>query len=238
MKDQAHTWPGTPIIEWDGQAYHRSEPHITGDAGVYDLHDSITEPGIHSHIEYIDYQIWQYIEKFKAMGIDDNTILIFCADNGTSKYGKGSADRQKGTHVPFMVYAPGFHFTKHGEQDILVNLADILPTVADAIGFEIPQNYTIHGKSLWPYLTTEATDHRDWIYAYKRAQQMIRGKHVLRDGYGKWWDVSQTPDDLISFPEIKDWEMMSPTHRAERDQLKSILPQFDLHGCEHDFLME
>lgn len=236
--DKNTCWPSTPIVEWDGQSYRRIEPHVTGDRGVYAMNNSVTEPGIHSHVEYIDYQIWQYINHFKQLGIDENTVLIFCADNGTSKYGKGSADRQKGTHVPFVVYAPGAHFTKHGEQDILVNLADILPTVADAMGFKIPVDYTIHGKSLWPYLTTDATTHRDWIYAYKRDQQLIRGKKVMRDGYEKWWDVEKTPDDLISFHEIKDWERVSPAHRKERDRLQALLPQFDLHETEHDFQMD
>jgi arylsulfatase A-like enzyme len=76
----------------------------------------VTEPGIQSHINYLDYQMWLYRNKLKEMGIEDNTVVIFCADNGTSGYGKNSHDRQKGVHVPMMIFAPGM--TKHGEQDV------------------------------------------------------------------------------------------------------------------------
>jgi len=229
-------WPSTPIIKWDGKAYTRKEPNVTGDKGVYKMNGSVSEPGMHSHVEYLDYQIWQYIEKFKEMGIEDNTVLIFCADNGTSNYGKGSPDRQKGTHVPFLVYGPGLNLTKQGEQDLLVSVADVMPTLADIMGFKIPDDYEVHGKSLWPYLTSDATVHREWIYAYRGEKQLIRGDKVMRDGNEKWWDVAKTPDDLISFQQIKDWETVSPEHRAQRDRLKSILPKYDVHAKEHDFI--
>ena len=60
----------------------------------------------------------------KELGIADNTVLIFCADNGTSNYGKGSFASQKGVHVPLFIYAPGLHMTKQGEQNILTNISD------------------------------------------------------------------------------------------------------------------
>ena len=166
------------------------------------------------------------------MGIADNTVFIFCADNGTSGYGKHSPDRQKGTHVPLVIHAPGMK--KHGEQDILVNLADILPTLADLIGFTLPADYEINGESLYPYLFTDKSTHRDWIYAYRGKDQLIRGTKVLRDGTGKWWNVSSTPNDLISFDEITDWNAVSEQHRHECTTLEAILPRFDLWENEHD----
>ena len=102
------------------------------------------------------------------------------------------------------------------------------------MGVEIPDNYPLDGKSLWPYLTTAKTDHHDWVYSYKKEKQLIRGHKVLRDGYGKWWDVSVMPDDHASFPEIKDWGMVSERHHAERDILLKILPKMDLYKTEYD----
>ncbi|QBG48816.1 sulfatase [Verrucomicrobia bacterium S94] len=233
--ESGNKWPGTPIAKWDGSKYHRVKTRITGDRGVYDTHGTVSEPGIHSHINYIDYQIWQYLEKLSELGIENNTVLIITADNGTSQYGKGYEDRQKGTHVPFIVYAPGFNFTKQGMQDILVNLADVYPTVADLVGTEIPEDYEVNGKSLWPYLTTDAEDHREWIYSYKKDKQFIRGHHVMRDGNGVWWDVSSDPADLISFTEITDWEMVPKEYREERDRLIEAMKPFDLYDTAHDY---
>lgn len=235
LHPNAHNkWPGTPVIKWENNKYTRTQPNVTGDKGVYDTHGTVTEAGIHNHVNYLDYQVWLYLNKMKELGIEDNTILIFCADNGTSGYGKQSPISQRGTHVPLIIYAPGMNLTKKGEQDILVNIADVLPTIAEITGTVIPANYEVNGKSLWSYLTTSQTTHRDWIYAYHKEKQLIRGAKVLRDGNGTWWDVSQNPKDLISFPKITDWEKVSPEHRKERDLLNTILPKYDVYATEHD----
>ena len=230
-EDRGH-WPGTPVIRWDGNSYARTEPKITGSEGEYETHSTVSENGIHHHVNYLDYQVWLYLRKFEELGISDNTLLIFCADNGTSGYGKHSSDRQKGTHVPLIVYGP--NLTKTGSQNCLVDMADILPTIAEIGGFELPPDYERNGKSLAPYLFESATDHREWIYAYKGAQQIIRGQYVLRDGNKKWWDVTTRPADLISFPQITSWANVTDEHRLERDRLRSILPRFDKHATEHD----
>ncbi len=115
-------YPPTPKIEWDGEGYSRTEPNITGDNGVYDTHGSVTSEGIHNHVNYIDFVVWRYLEEFKKLGIEDNTILIVCADNGTFKYGKASVECQRGPHIPMMIYAPCLDMTKSGEQDILMKL--------------------------------------------------------------------------------------------------------------------
>lgn len=232
-------WPGTPKIEWKNGKYKRTEPNVTGDNGVYNTHSTVTESGIHRHINYLDYQMSLYLQKLKDLKVDKNTIIIFCADNGTSGYGKNSAESQKGTHVPFIVYAPGLGLTKQGEQDVLVNLADVLPTIADISGVKIPKDYEINGVSLWPFLTTKQKEHREWIYGYKDGQQIIRSKNVLKDGFNKWYDVSKTPSDLISYPIIKNWNTISKELKMEKAALEKILPQFNTFETQrHGVLTE
>ncbi|QBG46842.1 sulfatase [Verrucomicrobia bacterium S94] len=220
-------WPNAPIVKWDGEKYIRTEPRITGDKGKYDAHGTITEPGIHNHINYIDYQIWLYQQKLEELGIADNTVIIVCADNGTSGYGKNSGEKQKGCHIPMIIYAPGMK--KHGEQDVLMSVADMLPTIADLVGYKIPADYKIDGESLVPFLFTDKPDHRDWLYTQRGPEQLIRGKKVLKDGRDKWWDVSDYPEDLISFNEIKNWGKVSEAHRDEYEELLEILPEYDLY---------
>ncbi|MGJ8640052.1 MAG: sulfatase-like hydrolase/transferase [Opitutaceae bacterium] len=229
------SWVGTPQVNWDGERYHRTEPNVTGDAGVYDTHGTVTEPGMHSHLNYIDYQIWCYLEKLKEMGIEKDTIIIITADNGTGGYGKDSMDREKGVHVPFIVYAPGVKTTKQGEQDILLNLSDLLPTIAEIVGFDIPNDYEVNGEGFWPWLTTSKEEHREWIYAYRKNAQLMRGQYVMKDGFGKWWDVSgERPDDLLSYDQIKDWSSMLEVHREERERLERAVEPFDLYTSERD----
>lgn len=233
-KETRNKWPGTPKIKWENGKYVRTDPKITGDAGVYDTHNTVTEGGIHNHINYLDYQVWQYMNKFKELGIEKNTIFIFCADNGTSGYGKGSIKQQRGTHVPFLIYAPYLKMTKKGEQDILANLSDVLPTIADVAGVKIPDSYEINGKSLIPYLTTGTNDFRDWVYSYHKDKQLIRGQKVLIDGTGKAYDVTKNPDDLISFPVINNWDNMTKGFVKENTMLNNVLPKYNLHDTEHD----
>ncbi|CAM4217828.1 sulfatase-like hydrolase/transferase [Zobellia roscoffensis] len=232
--NSGNKWPGTPKISWDGNKYTRVTPNVTGDNGVYDTHETVTESGIHNHVNYLDYQVWQYMNKLKELGIENNTIFIFCADNGTSGYGKSSPVSQKGTHVPLIIYAPSMNLTKKGMQDVLANMSDMLPTIADVAHVEIPDSYEINGESLIPFLTTDKTTHREWIYGYHKETQIIRGNLVLKDGNNVWYDVSKTPDDLISFPKIKDWSQVSQAHRKERDKLLKTIPKFDLHETAHD----
>lgn len=226
------SWTPTPKVHWNGSKYIRTEPNITGEKGVFEFNNSISEEGVHKHLEYIDYQMWLYQQKLEELGIADNTILIFCADNGTSKYGKHSPDRQKGCHVPLVIYAPGMK--KHGRQDILVNLSDFLPTIADIAEVTLPADYEIDGVSLWPYLMTDKTEHRDWVYSYRGPMQLIRGEHVMLDGNGAWWDVSNEPDDLISYTPIKAWGNVLETQREERESLIKAIQPYDLHATAHD----
>ncbi|MDW7692446.1 sulfatase-like hydrolase/transferase [Flammeovirgaceae bacterium SG7u.111] len=235
-KEKRNKWPGTPKIKWEDGKYERTAPNVTGDAGEYDTHGTVTESGIHTHVNYLDYQVWQYLEKLEELGIEDNTILIFCADNGTSGYGKGSFTSQQGTHVPLIIYAPCLDMTKKGAQDVLVNIADILPTIADVAGVGIPESYEVSGESMLPFLITNKEEHREWIYSYHKEKQLIRGKYVLIDGKGKTYDVSENPADLISFPEIKNWDKASKNHKKEKKELKAVLPALDLHSTAHDAL--
>lgn len=177
------------------------------------------------HIEYLDYQMWQYITKLKEMGELDNTVIFFLADNGTRGW-KASVVRQRGMHVPFVVYAPGQPELVQGAQDIIADLSDMLPTLADIMGTQLPKDYELSGKSLWPYLTKRQAHHRDWIYGFKGNKQMVRGRHLMRDGNGDWWDVSKIPSDLDSFPKIQDFSPLSPELQKEKEQLEQVLAAF------------
>ena len=227
-------WPGTPVIDWDGQRYTRTAPQVAGDRGDYNTHGTVTPAGIKSHLEYLDYQVWSYLQELERLGVDDNTVLILAADNGTIGYGKGSHDRQKGCHVPLIVHAPGLGLTKRGRLDGVASMADLLPTLGDISGKDLPDTYAVDGRSFWPTLTTGAKRHREWVYAYKSERQLIRSLGLLRDGAGKWWDVSRQPNDLIDFRQIRDWDSESQANRRERRRLAAVLAEYDDYDTAHD----
>ncbi|MDZ8119104.1 sulfatase-like hydrolase/transferase [Pontiella agarivorans] len=228
------TWPGTPVITWDAdtQSYSRAVPKITPNGPVNTVtttyrKENITPNKLKHHVEYLDYQVWQYITKLEAMGELENTVFFFFSDNGT--YGwKASVLRQRGVHVPMVIYAPGQPKRVTGAQDIISDLTDILPTVAEIMGLPLPtqEEYELNGKSLWPYLTQQQTTHRDWIYAYRGNKQMVRGQELMRDGKGNWWDTRTIPPDLDAFPVITDFETLSTKQQREKELIEQALRRF------------
>lgn len=234
-----NAWPGTPTLNWNGSRYTRNEPTVRAHGPLNGRNTNysgtnVTDEGIRYHIEYLDYQIWSLIEKLRSIGELNNTIIVFTADNGT-KTGdrvseealalKGSTRKERGVKVPMFVYAPGFPNLVKGAQNVETDFTDVLPTLADIMGYRLPssENYTLHGKSLWPYLTGKAETHRDWIYTFRGDGQFVRNNTVLRDTLGHWYDVRNEAGDHDSYPQINPND---PRFRQHVNLLNSQLPQF------------
>jgi len=129
---------------------------------------------------------------------------------------------------------PGYDETWRAGYFGKVSIADILPTVADLIGFKFPADYKIDGKSLVPYLFGKTTDHRNWIYSYRGPEQLVRGHYVLKDGGDKWWDLTNKPQDLTSYEPITNWANQSGAMKGEKDSLIKVLPGYDLYYDEYN----
>ena len=101
-------FPGTPSITLDPQS-----GRWTRDVQIYQQQQNpgdpvagVTEDHIERHIEYLDFQIQQITDELNRLGIADDTVLVFTTDNGSWGYGKSRITKQRGTHVPFIVYGP------------------------------------------------------------------------------------------------------------------------------------
>ena len=126
--------------------------------------------------EYIDVLIGRIRKKVDDLGLAENTIFIYCSDNGTAVTAK-SRGVERGCLVP-MVISSG-RIKKRGATDEITDLSDILPTLVDFAGAKIPDGYQVDGKSLKPFLTGQTDKHRDWIYSVIGATQLVRTKRYL-----------------------------------------------------------
>ncbi len=108
-------------------------------------------------ITNIDENMGRLMAKPKALGLEENTILIFLTDNGTSAgssagmRGRKGSEYDGGHRVPFFVHWPG----KIGEPRDMGNLAahiDVLPTLIDLCGLKKPERVPFDGASLRPLL--------------------------------------------------------------------------------------
>ena len=128
-------------------------------------------------IEYMDMLIGKLLAKAEELGIADNTYFIFCGDNGTAVTAKNRGV-ERGVHVPYVIMGPGVQ--RRGASDELTDFSDVAPTLLDMVGVAPPSADAFDGRSQMPYLRGEKTKHREWIYGYVGAVQLVRTKtHLL-----------------------------------------------------------
>jgi len=96
---------------------------------------------------YTDKIVGQIQNSLREHGIEENTLLIFTADNGTHfsittqtvngpYQGGKSFTTQRGVHVPFVANWPA-KMTKQGDYDGIVDFSDFYATFADIAGVNI-----------------------------------------------------------------------------------------------------
>jgi arylsulfatase A len=168
--------------------------------------------GLKSNLEYLDHLMGRLFASLKAAGLDEKTLVIFIGDNGTGGEGKGTVT-ELGVRVPCIIRGPG---VKRGlVARAVADLTDIMPTLAEFSGAELPQDRPFDGHSLGPVLRGDRERHRDWIYSHLDDGRILRDQRWLleipkggkdekffdcgesRDGSG-YRDVTGSPD-----PEVK-----------------------------------
>ncbi len=109
----------------------------------------------------VDRDIGQILDTLEDNGLAQNTLIVFFADHGDGCAFHRMVTKQvslydETTNVPFIV--SGKWVKRKGEniQLPLASLLDLLPTLCDFAGIDIPQNRW--GKSLMPVLTSEGNE--------------------------------------------------------------------------------
>jgi arylsulfatase A len=140
------------------------------------------------------------------LGIRENTAVIFAGDNGTYtgvtsmlddvavRGGKGSTS-DNGTHVAMIASWPGAGPAGKICGD-LVDFSDLLPTLAELAGAELPADIALDGRSFAPQLRGEKGTPRDWIYCWysrngirNKASQHVRDQQFKLYADGRMYDV-------------------------------------------------
>ncbi len=127
--------------------------------------------------DYIDILVGRLEKKARDLGVIDNTVFIFCSDNGTAVTAK-SRGVERGCRVPLVAFGAGIE--QRGPTGEICDLADILPTLVDFAGAKLPDGYQVDGKSLKPFLTGQADTHRETIFACIGGTRLVRSRtHLL-----------------------------------------------------------
>ncbi|MFC1758335.1 arylsulfatase [Planctomycetota bacterium] len=115
-------------------------------------------------VENIDSNMGRLLDVLERYEIEENTIVIFLTDNGANspRFNAGMKGRkgslhEGGTRVPCFLRWPK---TIPGERTIpqIASHIDLLPTIAELAGIEIPSDWKLDGRSLVPLIDDENTD--------------------------------------------------------------------------------
>ena len=118
-----------------------------------------------SMVSHLDANIGRLIDRLKAKGIFENTIILFTSDNGPAFQGSpgpfrgGKTDlHEGGIRVPAMMVWPG-HIPADTYSFNTMHMADILPTLSEAVGIETIQ-LALDGKRMLTQLTEHTYSER------------------------------------------------------------------------------
>lgn len=184
-------------------------------------------------VHSLDEAVGRIIAELEENRIRENTLIIFTSDNGgldrsdattnpPFRSGKGYP-YEGGIRVPFIVNWPGVIEPARVSYEPVKSF-DILPTVADAAGINLPEDLVIDGMSLWKHILSGGNESVDrdaliWHFPHYRQGRIIPPYSIIRSGEWKlikWWegpeyelyhlidDIGETTDLASENPELVD----------------------------------
>ncbi|MCY4223636.1 MAG: sulfatase [Bacteroidetes bacterium] len=129
-------------------------------------------------IEEIDWSVGQILDVLRETGLDQKTLVIFTSDNGPwltegleggtaglLRDGKGTT-WEGGMRVPAIAWWPGTIPAGLTSQSLATTM-DLMPTIVQLAGAEIPQDRILDGVDLMPVFLDPAASVREEVYFYR-----------------------------------------------------------------------
>jgi arylsulfatase A-like enzyme len=127
-------------------------------------------------VAYMDGLVGRITGKLDELGIRENTLVMFLADNGTNRRITSATTRgdvtghkgfpdDGGTRVPLIAHWPG-EIPGGRVLDDLVDTTDFLPTIAEVTHARPPSDVQLDGQSFLPQLRGEAGNPREWVFCH------------------------------------------------------------------------
>ena len=177
---------------------------------LYKDNEDIPNPNFYGMITNIDENLGKLRDRLKQWGIDENTILIFMTDNGTSSgiqldkksfptgkgfnagmRGKKGSAYEGGHRVPFFIHWPDGELA-HGENiDFITSYTDVVPTLLDLCNIDYTSKLPFEGESLVSLMTNPGTpwkertiitdtQRKEFLHKWKDASIMTDKYRLIR----------------------------------------------------------
>ena len=144
----------------------------------------------------------------------ERTLVVLVADHGETlgeratqfTLGHGTAVFGEQIRIPMILRGPGVPIGRFGQ---LAETVDLLPTILDLLGIDLPGGLDLEGESLAPILRGEAEAERRWAFSSNRARPQIYADRGYRLRKGAF----------IHAVHFRNWKLVSYPG-AERDYLE------------------
>lgn len=187
----------------------------------------------------IDNAIERVLKVLEAKGLDQNTIIVYSADNGFMRGDRGTAGKwnhyEQSLRIPLIVYDPRLPEGQRGRVvSQLVSNVDLPATFVDLAGVDIPEVY--QGHSLLPLMEGEAP--ADWRQDVFTEHMFIRFNdwHSVRSErykYASYYEEEGGPYEVLFDLEKDPTEF---TNLANNPEYASVLRK--MRGRMQDYLTE
>ncbi len=146
-----------------------------------------------SMIAALDDGVGLVLRTLRELRLDDNTLIMFTADNGATREARAGLDApfrgnkfsafDGGMHVPMIMSWPGVVPKAKVVREVGSHL-DLLPTIARAAGIAPPADRTLDGSDAIPLAAADAPSMHDAIFWSSGGQLAVRrGKwKLVKDG--------------------------------------------------------
>ncbi|MFN3168954.1 MAG: sulfatase [Phycisphaeraceae bacterium] len=177
INDRGVAWIARQSKENKGQPFFlylaHGAPHYPlqgpDDEGFREVGKRVRQPEVDAKLKYkqmiesMDAGIGRVVAELEKRGLRENTLIIFCSDNGQAGRGPGSAGALRGSkgtvyegghRVPMVMSGAGIEQAGEVSDTLMVGM-DLMPTLASFVGAELPKGLELDGVSLmsptpWP----------------------------------------------------------------------------------------
>ncbi|MBL7222832.1 MAG: sulfatase-like hydrolase/transferase [Candidatus Brocadiae bacterium] len=184
----------------------------------------------------VDAQCGRIIETLRERGQLDNTLIVYYSDHGDLRGDHGLVSKHPSNydgiiHVPCFLRWPG-HIPAGRLADGLVEGVDLMPTVLEAVGADIPAG--VKGTSAWALAAGETDAGRDSVLVEHKVPGAACIK-TLRTRAHKYWlndqgeevlfDLDADPDEFVNVAR-------DPAYASVRSSVRGRLLERLIHAAD------
>ncbi len=195
-------------------------------------------------IRYADDRVAMLLQELNL----DRTVVVVLADHGETLGGRwwpldhGARVVDEQARIPLIVHVPGLEPRRI---EASVETVDLLPTLLELLGVELPPGVSVQGRSLVPLLEGQSVESREFTFTgarpvdrryADRAYQLDPGARIesvrsgrwklvelpgLRSPYLELYDLASDPGETTNVAEL---------HPAVRNALRKVLSDWRAAG--------